>query len=69
MHGFERETGTIFYTQVATNGIGCWNTRYPHTADAFQMLAHNNRTMIYPSDLSVSEKKPISSLRWAVTKN
>lgn len=54
MHDFDRNTGIIFYTQVGINGIGCWNTNTPHRPENVAVLARNNQTMIYPSDLTVS---------------
>lgn len=61
MHDIDR-TGVIFYTQISRSGIGCWNTNKPLTPQNFHFLTGNNRTMIYPSDLSVSQKS-IDSFR------
>lgn len=54
MHAFDRNTGIIFYSQVYTNGFGCWNSNTPHSPSNFHVLERNNQTMIYPSDLNVS---------------
>lgn len=54
MHDFDPNTGIIFYTQVGINGFGCWNTNTPHRPENVAVLAKNNQTMIYPSDLTVS---------------
>lgn len=53
MHEFDRNTGIIFYSQVNMNGFGCWNSNTPHRPENFDVLATNNQTMIYPSDLTV----------------
>lgn len=57
MHAFDRNTGIVFYSQVYTNGVGCWNSNTPHSPDNFHLLERNNQTMIYPSDLNVSVPK------------
>ncbi|XP_031631444.1 uncharacterized protein LOC116345869 [Contarinia nasturtii] len=56
MHDFDKETGVIFYTQIWPSGVGCWNTKKSHVQNNFKLLAHNNRTMIYPSDISVDQE-------------
>lgn len=53
-HEIDPQTGIIFYSQVQRNAIGCWNPNTPHTPDNFHILAQNNETMIYPSDVTVS---------------
>lgn len=53
MHQFDQNSGIIFYSQVHLNGVGCWNSKVPHTPHNFHILARNNQTMIYPSDLNV----------------
>lgn len=53
MHDFDKDTGVIFYSQVGRNGVSCWNTARPHTAENHVLLARNDRTMIYPGDLTV----------------
>lgn len=55
MHDIDR-SGVIFYAQISRSGIGCWNSNKPLTPQNFHFLTGNNRTMIYPSDLTVSEK-------------
>lgn len=53
MHEFDPKTGIIFYSQVNMNGFGCWNSKTPFRPENFDVLARNNETMIYPSDLTV----------------
>lgn len=55
MHDFDRTTGVIFYSQVGINGLACWNPNSQHTPHNFDLLAKDNRTMIYPTDVNVSE--------------
>lgn len=53
MHDFDASNGVIFYSQVGRNGISCWNTAKPYVPENHILLAQNNQTMIYPSDLNV----------------
>lgn len=55
MHDFDRTTGVIFYSQVGTNGLGCWNPNSLLTPQNFDILARDNRTMIYPTDVNVGQ--------------
>lgn len=55
MHACDPHSGIIFYAQVQKNGFGCWNTRTPFTIRNHVDLMHNNKTMIYPSDINVCE--------------
>lgn len=54
MHVYDKETGIIFYSQVAQNAIGCWNTDLSHEPNNFHLIVQDNTTMIYPSDINVS---------------
>lgn len=53
MHAYDQNTGLIFYSQVHRNGIGCWDTTIPLTPANFHLIAQDNTTMIYPSDINV----------------
>lgn len=53
MHEYDQNTGIIFYSQVNMNGFGCWNSNTQHRPENFDVLARDNQTMIYPSDLTV----------------
>lgn len=55
MHYFDHSNGVIFYSQVGTNAISCWNTAKPFTPQNHVILAQNNQTMIYPGDLNVKQ--------------
>lgn len=57
MHAFDRQTGVIFFAQIAFSGISCWNTANKLSPQTHEILVQNNATMIYPSDLNVSEVK------------
>lgn len=59
MHAFDRNSGVIFYSQVGINGIGCWNSNTQQSPQNFDILARNNQTMIYPSDLNVSHEHDV----------
>lgn len=53
MHVYDPDSGIIFYSQVSLNGIGCWNTAKPLDEDNFHIIAQDNATMNYPSDINV----------------
>lgn len=53
MHAYDSHTGLIFYSQVHLNGIGCWDTTLPLTPANLYLIAQDNTTMIYPSDINV----------------
>lgn len=60
MHDYDARTGAVFFSQVATNGLSCWNVRRPlngggeGAASNHVQLQHNNETMVYPGDVNVS---------------
>lgn len=54
MHDFDPRTGIIVYSQVAVNGVSCWNTAVPLSEQSHVLIDRNNDKMIYPSDLNVS---------------
>lgn len=56
MHVYDKRSGIIFYSQVSLNGIGCWNTEKPLNEENFHLIAQDNTTMIYPSDINVRNK-------------
>lgn len=56
MHAYDKRTGIIFYSQVSLNGIGCWDTTQPLNPDNFHLIAQDNTTMIYPSDINVRDQ-------------
>lgn len=63
MHDFDPTTGVIFFSQVATNGVSCWNTKKPLVPENFVQLQRNNDTMIYPADLNVDSNGTL----WVMT--
>lgn len=56
MHAYDKNTGVIFYSQVSLNGIGCWDTTLPLNQNNFHLIAQDNTTMIYPSDINVRDQ-------------
>lgn len=54
MHDYDLNSDIIFYSQVATNGVSCWNTAKSFSAKNHVVLQQNPEKMIYPSDLNVS---------------
>lgn len=68
MHAFDRQTGVIFFAQITTSGISCWNTANKLSPQTHEILAQNNATMIYPSDLNVSGIVELVSVGYALFK-
>lgn len=63
MHDFDQQSGVVFYSQVAVNGISCWNSAKPYTPQNHALLERNDVTMIYPGDLNVDENGTL----WVMT--
>lgn len=59
MHVYDKKTGIIFYTMIGLNGIGCWNTALPLNPSNLHIIAQDNKTMIFPSDINVSQMSVI----------
>lgn len=55
MHAYDPNTGVILYTQVALNGIACWDTFLPLTEENFHLIHQDDTTLFYPSDITVSD--------------
>ncbi|XP_034485419.1 L-dopachrome tautomerase yellow-f2-like [Drosophila innubila] len=55
MHDYDPKTGVIFYAEIQTNGVGCWKSSNPFTAENHGTVASNAQSMIYPSDLTIDE--------------
>lgn len=54
MHAYDPNTGVILFSQVALNGIGCWDPFLPLTEKNFHLIVQDNTTLVYPSDITVS---------------
>lgn len=57
-HMLDERTGTLFYTLVNRNGMGCWNTvRYAnnYSPDTNFILATDDEAMIFPNDIIFDE--------------
>lgn len=50
---FDATTGVIFYTLINKNGIGCWNTKKPFTAENQGVVAEDDEDLVYPNDLRI----------------
>ncbi|XP_052852301.1 L-dopachrome tautomerase yellow-f2 [Drosophila gunungcola] len=59
MHGYDPRTGVIFFAEIQKNGVGCWKTSKPISAENYGTVDSNARDMIYPSDLSIDEEGTI----------
>ncbi|XP_050424662.1 uncharacterized protein LOC126835860 [Adelges cooleyi] len=54
----DEATGTLFYTQVNKDGIGCWNSYRcadEYSADTNVLVASDSTTMEFPNDLKVDK--------------
>lgn len=54
MHSFDRHTEVVMFSQVAWNGVSCWNSRNPLNKDQIAVIDSDDVKMIYPVDLNVS---------------
>lgn len=54
MHDYDPNSGIIFYSQVAINGVSCYNTKKPFSTDNHAIIQRDDNAMIYPSDLNVN---------------
>jgi len=52
MHDFDQQSGIMFYSQVAINGISCWSSDRQYIPQNHALLDRNDVTMIYPADLN-----------------
>lgn len=53
MHQFNEPSGVMFYSQIARNGIACWNSNRPFSAENHALIAADRNRMIYPADITV----------------
>ncbi|XP_049287330.1 protein yellow isoform X2 [Anopheles funestus] len=53
---YDSETGVIFYTQVNKDGVGCWNTVMPLTADTQGLVDSDSDALVFPNDLKVDNE-------------
>lgn len=55
MHDYDQSSGVLFYSQVAKNGVACWNTAKPFTEQNHALIVNDNDRMNieYPADLNV----------------
>lgn len=54
MHDYDPNSDIIFYSQVAINGVSCYNTKKPFSAESHAIIHRDDNAMIYPSDLNVN---------------
>lgn len=57
--------GVMFYNLISRDSIGCWDTRKPYTKNNLEVVAQNNKTMIFPNDLRIDHEVP--QIVWAIT--
>lgn len=63
MHHFDQASGTMFYTLIGRNAIGCWNANKPFNPMNHAIVAQDNEKMIYPADLKVDRNGTV----WVIT--
>lgn len=52
-HVVHSKTGVMFFTEMQRNIVSCWNTNQPLKEANIHTVGQNNKTMIYPVDLTV----------------
>ncbi|XP_068152404.1 LOW QUALITY PROTEIN: L-dopachrome tautomerase yellow-f2-like [Drosophila tropicalis] len=63
MHVYDPRTQVVFYDEIQTNGVGCWNTKKPFSTANHGTVVANASNMIYPSDLTIDADGTI----WVMT--
>uniref|UniRef100_A0A0A1X3L0 L-dopachrome isomerase n=1 Tax=Zeugodacus cucurbitae TaxID=28588 RepID=A0A0A1X3L0_ZEUCU len=63
MHSHDKQSDVIFYAEIQRNGVGCWNTNKPFSAQNHGTVAQDAQRMIYPSDLTIDDEGNI----WVMT--
>ena len=53
MHGIHERTGAMFLAEINKNSVTCWNVKSPLRPTNVVNIAHDDVTLIYPSDLNV----------------
>lgn len=56
MHAFDESTGVVFYSEVARNSVGCWNSGEKFSAENLDIVLKDDLQMVYPSDLTVDNQ-------------
>lgn len=56
IHDFDETTGVVFYSEVARNAIGCWNSGDKFAAETHDIVFRDDLRLIYPSDLKVDNE-------------
>ncbi|XP_045509266.1 L-dopachrome tautomerase yellow-f2-like isoform X1 [Colias croceus] len=54
MHDYHERTGVIFFADIGRDGISCWNTVKPLSANTVSVLAQHDDLLSYPADLHVT---------------
>ncbi|XP_063824920.1 protein yellow-like [Ostrinia nubilalis] len=57
--------GIMFFNLISQDSIGCWNTLKPYENDNLGIVAHNERTLIFPNDLRLDHEIPQRA--WIIT--
>ncbi|KAL0841211.1 hypothetical protein ABMA28_014948 [Loxostege sticticalis] len=50
--------GVMFFNLVSQDSIGCWNTLKPYEIENLGIVAHNDKTLIFPNDLRLDHEIP-----------
>lgn len=64
--GIDRYYKIMFYNLVQKNGVGCWNTKKPYTANNLCIIEQNNDTLIFPNDLKL-DNNPYDQGIWVLS--
>lgn len=56
---FDDTTNTLISSQPNQNGVACWNPRNSLNPNTFNLVAQDNETLLFPSDIKIDENRNI----------
>lgn len=60
---FDPKTKTIFYTLVAQNAIGCWNTKKEISKETAIIVDYDPVSLVFPNDIKIDDERNL----WVVS--
>ncbi|CRL01323.1 CLUMA_CG014255, isoform A [Clunio marinus] len=58
-HFYDLNSNVIFFAEMQKNAISCWNVKKPLKPANIHLVAQNNSTMIYPSDVFIDNESTL----------
>lgn len=52
-HAYDIQNNVLFFGEMQTNSVTCWNIKDPLKPSNVHLIEQNNLTLIYPVDLTV----------------